>query len=88
MSELYIEEQKIGTLGITRDSLRTVFGAMEGEIFDRISTDIHTHVNDSVFKKSLDYYMGHPQTLEMIYTALIDTLNLHEQRMLSSEEKK
>jgi len=88
LSELYIGEQKISTLGISRDSLRTVFGAMKGDIFDRVGTDIHTQVNDSVFKKSFDYYMGHPQTLEKIYTALIDTLNLHEQRMVSSEEKK
>ena len=88
LSELYIGEQKIGTLGITRDSLRQVFSAMQGRIFDKVSANVHTHVDDSVFRRSLDYYMARPQTLEMIYTALIDTLNLHEQRMVSSEEKR
>jgi cAMP phosphodiesterase len=79
MAELYIAEQKISTLGISRDSLRHVFGAMEEEIFDKMNT------KDSVFRKSLDYYMARPRTLEHIYTALIDSLNLREQRISTGD---
>ena len=79
MAELYIAEQKISTLGISRDSLRHVFGEMESKIFDKMDT------KDPVFKKSLDYYMDRPKTLEFIYTALIDTLNLREQRVSTGE---
>jgi Domain of unknown function (DUF4296) len=82
LSELYISEQKISTLGVKRDSLRQVFGLMKDSIFER------TGVSDSVFKKSMNYYMDRPQALENIYTVLIDSLNLREQRLLSGEVKK
>ncbi|MBA4058573.1 MAG: hypothetical protein C0490_27905, partial [Marivirga sp.] len=42
LSELYISEQKISTLGVRRDSLKHVFGLMKDSIFER------TGVSDSV----------------------------------------
>jgi len=82
LSELYITEQKISTLGVKRDSLHQIFDAMKDKVFER------TGVTDSVFRQSLNYYMDRPQTFEVIYTALIDSLNLREQKLLSGEEKK
>jgi hypothetical protein len=81
MSELYIGEQKISTLGVTRDSLSLIFAVLKEKIFEKAST------SDSVFRKSLDYYMDRPQTLELIYTALVDSLNLREQRALSGQTR-
>jgi len=75
MSELYITEQKISTLGIKRDSLSQIFEVMKGKIFAK------TGVTDSVFKKSLNYYMDRPLQMELIYTSLVDSLNLREQRI-------
>jgi hypothetical protein len=37
-------------------------------------------VSDTVFRKSFDYYMERPREMELIYTALVDTLQLREQR--------
>jgi hypothetical protein len=37
-------------------------------------------VSDSVFRRSLDYYMERPRELERIFSALVDTLQLREQR--------
>ncbi len=82
MSDLYLTEQKISTLGIKRDSLKQVFGILKERIFAKSGT------TDSVFKRSLNYYMENPVAMEAIYTALIDSLNLHEQRMISNELKK
>ena len=82
LSELYVIEQKISTLGVKRDSLNQIFDEMKSRVFEK------TGVTDSVFRRSLNYYMDHPQTLEVVYTSLIDSLNLREQRMLSSEVKK
>ena len=79
LSELYIIEQKISTLGIKRDSLTQIFAAMKGRVFKQ------TGVEESVFEKSLNYYVDHPKSLEEIYTVLIDSLNLREQRLISSE---
>ena len=82
LSELYVIEQKISTLGVTRDSLTQIFAAMKGKVFEKAG------VSDSVFSQSLDYYGDHPKTLETIYTVLIDSLNLREQRLISSERTK
>lgn len=82
LSELYISEQKISTLGVKRDSLKEIFSVMKDSIFEK------TGVSDSVFRKSMNYYMEDPLVLEGIYAVLIDSLNLREQRVLSGEEKK
>src|SRR5262245_53776195 len=68
MSELYITEQKISTLGVKRDSLSQIFEVMKDKIFTK------TGVTDSIFKKSLNYYMDHPLQMELIYTSLVDSL--------------
>lgn len=82
LSELYVLENKISSLGVTRDSLTQIFGAMKGKVFEK------SGVSDSTFSKSLNYYVDHPKTLEEIYTVLIDSLNLREQRLISSDIKK
>jgi len=81
MSELYIAEQKISTLGVKRDSLTLIFDVMKEKVFAKAG------VTDSVFRKSLDYYMDHPQDMEVMYTSLVDSLNLREQRALSGHPR-
>ena len=75
MSELYITEQKVSSLGIKRDSLEQIADVMKDKVFAKVG------VPDSVFRMSLNYYMDHPQELELIYTSLVDSLNLREQRI-------
>jgi hypothetical protein len=75
MAEIYIAEERINRLGLRTDSATKVFKAMEGRIFEK------TGVPDSVFRKSLNYYSEHPKQMEVIYTALVDSLNLREQRI-------
>jgi len=74
MGELYVAEEKINQLGLTRDSAKIVFEALKQKVFE------NTSASDSVFKKSLDYYMERPKEMELIYTALVDSLQLREQR--------
>lgn len=82
LAELYVVEQKISTLGVTRDSLTQIFDALKGRVFEK------TGVSESVFDESLSYYVDNPQSLETIYTVLIDSLNLREQRLISGEVTK
>jgi len=82
LSELYIVEQKISTLGVKRDSLVQIFDSMKGRVFEKVG------ITDSVFRKSLNFYIDHPDVLEGIYTSLIDSLNLREQRVLSGSARK
>ena len=75
LTTLYLTEQKVMKLGLTTDS--------SGKVFDRINKDLFKKngTPDSVFRKSFDYYVDRPKELEQIYTAVIDTLSLREQRM-------
>jgi hypothetical protein len=82
MTELYLAEQRVATIGVKRDSVMRIFDEMSPGVLARAGT------TDSVFRKSFAYYMDHPQQLEEIYTALIDSLNLREQKMISNEVKK
>lgn len=74
MEELYLAEEKVNNLALARDSAKKVFEVMGAKVFESAS------VTDSVFKRSFDYYMEHPKEMELIYTALVDTLQLKEQR--------
>jgi hypothetical protein len=74
MEELYIAEEKINHLALSRDSSKVVFEVIKGKVFEDAA------MTDSVFRKSFDYYMEHPAEMELIYTALVDTLQLREQR--------
>ena len=74
MEELYIAEEKVNYLALSRDSAKRIAEAMGAKVFERAAVD------DSVFKKSFDYYMERPKEMELIYTALVDTLQLREQR--------
>ena len=75
MTAVYIGEQKVGGLNLSVDSAKIVFSKIQGKIFEVAG------VPDSIFKKSFDYYIERPKELELIYTALIDSLNLQEQRL-------
>lgn len=74
LQEFYIAEEKVNRLLLPRDSAEKVFQLMEGKVFEK------TGVPDSIFRMSLDYYMDHPEELEIIYTAVVDSLQLREQR--------
>ena len=82
MTEVYLVEQKVATVGVTRDSTVQLFNQISPQVFKKMGT------TDSLFRLSFDYYLEHPVEMEQIYTALIDSLNLREQKMISNEVKK
>jgi hypothetical protein len=75
LAEVYITEEKISRAGISPDSAALLFEIASEKLYDQ------TGVPDSVFKESLNYYMDRPKEMEMIYSILIDSLQLREQRM-------
>jgi uncharacterized protein DUF4296 len=75
MTEIYLAEQKINRLGLPRDSAEREFDHFKHVVFEKID------VSDSVFKRSFDYYMDRPKEMEIIFTALVDSLSLMEQRI-------
>jgi hypothetical protein len=79
LTEVYLAEQKINRLGLPRDSAEREFERFQRRIFEKID------VQDSVFKRSFNYYMDRPKEMELIFTALVDSLSLMEQRIESSK---
>lgn len=75
LTEIYLSEQKVNRFGLARDSAEQIFESFKPVIFEKIGT------SDSIFKRSFDYYMDHPKEMEMIYTAVVDSLSLMEQRI-------
>jgi len=74
LADVYILEQKTMRLAQSADSATSAFNYMKTHAFKSVGLE------DSVFRKSYEYYVDRPAELEKIYTALIDTLNLREQR--------
>ncbi len=82
LTEVYLTEEKVQRLGVRPDSSVKVFERMRPKIFEK------TRIPDSVFHRSMQYYMQRPKDLEAIYSVLVDSLNLMEQRTpLATDEK-
>jgi hypothetical protein len=74
LADIYTNEEKVNMLGLNPDSAHQVFDIMMAGIS---KTD---GISDTAVKQSIYYYMEHPKELDRIYTVLIDTLQLREQR--------
>jgi hypothetical protein len=79
LTEIYLAEQKINRLGLPRDSAEREFDRFRQLVFEK------TDLSDSVFKRSFDHYMDRPKEMEIIFTAVVDSLSLMEQRIDSSK---
>lgn len=82
LTELYLAEEKANRMSSTYDSTKKIFSRFSDKAFKQAG------VSDSVFRKSLDYYMTDPEKLEKIYSTLIDSLNLKAQRVDAQKKEK
>ncbi len=73
LTEIYLTESKIGRAGISHDSIKMIFPKFEAKVFKKMD------VSDTLFQKSMEYYLANPKKLEYIYSALVDSLNLKAQ---------
>lgn len=73
--EVYLAEQKVNRFGIPRDSAEVHFRKLSPGVLEKIG------ISDTLFKKSFNHYMDRPKELELIYTAVVDSLSLMEQRL-------
>lgn len=74
LKSLYIAEEHVSRFGLKPDSARKYFKRLEARLFEQMEIDNET------FERSFDYYVRHPDEWEEVYSALVDTLNLEEQR--------
>ena len=75
LMELYKAEAKLDKLSISQDSLTKLAPKMQERVF------VKTGVSQSMYKKSMEYYVANPKKMESVYTALVDSLSLLEQSL-------
>ena len=73
MIEVYLAEARLSSKIFIADSARHVFGPYEKQLLERKG------ISDSVLRKSYQYYLEHPDEMEAIMDAVIDSLSLREQ---------
>ena len=74
MVEVYLAEARISTTGLPRDSAAKLFEPYESALLAKRG------ITDSILHANYAYYLQKPDELEKILDAVIDTLNLREQR--------
>lgn len=70
--DIHIAEGLVSTFPINYDSSRTMYPKLEKEVFRK------HNVVDSVFHRSLEYYLANPRIIDRIYERAIDSLNVIE----------
>ncbi|HEY8511405.1 MAG TPA: DUF4296 domain-containing protein [Cyclobacteriaceae bacterium] len=75
LRSLYIAEEHVSRLGLRPDSARKFFARMEDRLFEDAG------ITREEFIRSFDYYVNHPDEWESVFSALVDSLNLQEQRL-------
>lgn len=75
MVDVYLAEARISSVQISRDSAIKLFYPYEDSLVTRKG------LSDSLLMVNYQYYLQRPKELESILDAVIDTLNLREQRI-------
>jgi hypothetical protein len=70
--DLHIAEAAVQNLRLKVDSSKVVF-----EVENRYLLQKH-NITDSVFLNSYNYYLAHPKQLEIIYSAVVDSISLRQ----------
>lgn len=71
---VYVAEAKLNSMAITPDSAMRLFLPFEQSLIQKFQT------TDSSIRETYRYYLAHPNDMEQVITAVIDTLNLREQK--------
>lgn len=70
--DIHLAEGLVSTFPIHYDSSRVLYPLFEKEIFEK------HQVPDSVFRKSLEYYMRDAKTMDRLYARTLDSLHVVE----------
>ena len=72
--ELHIAEAQVQNLRLKQDSAKVVFKIYENYLLEK------NGITDSLFLDSYSYYMQHPDELEEIYTAVVDSIGVRNSK--------
>jgi hypothetical protein len=72
MVQMYLAESKLNGYNIPRDSAIKLFLPFEEALLRKYN------ISDSQLHQTYQYYFDHPEELELVYDAVIDSLSLRE----------
>jgi hypothetical protein len=78
--DIYLAESRLMSNPLQKDSAMKIFLPYEQKFLTAKG------IADSTVRKTYEYYLQHPQELEAVYDAVIDTLSLREQRAMKTKE--
>ena len=70
--DLQLTEAKISTLRLPDDTVRLFYDEIKQELYRKHG------IKDSIFVKSMSYYVNDVKGIEEIYSAVVDSLSLRE----------
>jgi len=74
MIEMYVAEAHLDAITMPKDSAIKLFIPYEEKLKQKFA------ISDSTLRRTYQYYLENPKDLEDVYDALIDSLNLKEQK--------
>ncbi len=72
--EVHLLEARLSKLGVKKDSLMKIYNRFELAMFEDMG------IEKDYYVRSFEYYMGQPYEMDAIYTIVVDSLNLREQK--------
>ena len=70
--DLHLAEAGVSNLRLPPDTSEYIFKAFEVELLEK------HNISDSTFLLSYNYYLEHPDELQEIYTAVVDSISLKQ----------
>ncbi len=72
--DLHLAEAEVQNLRLKKDSSEAVFA-----IYEKHLQDEHG-ITDTLFVQSYNYYLAHPDELEQIYEAIVDSISVRKSK--------
>lgn len=81
LTELHIADARLGDIRLRADSLQNLSKRYKSDILDRFG------YTPEDFDKSMAFYLDNPVIFDDVYEAVIDTLNLRQQKLQKPKEE-
>lgn len=81
LTDLHIADARLGEIRLRSDSLQNLSKRYKSDILDR-----HGYTSED-FERSMVFYLDHPVIFDDVYEAVIDTLNLRQQKLQKPKEE-
>jgi hypothetical protein len=72
--DVHLIEASLSSKNLPRDTGIVFYNLYKKDLYSK------HHIDDSLYKRSFDFYAGHPMLMDKIYERVIDSLSLKEEK--------